>query len=223
MRNLKGVVVAAATVAVAILAVCPASAATCPAPTINGTGYFVVTTSPGSSCIAYGDGNFGQASGDAFLASAAGAGYVLLDDTDSTDEGVFASTSPLGGGFVNGAASGSFSIGATPGYDMLVLGLKDGNLGPIPGGSLKWAAFLLGALTGDWQMFNSDGTLRYALSHAVLYGKSCGGSCFPPDPIGGPNSVVPVPPALPLFASGLIAMGLLSRRRRKRMMKTPPQ
>jgi LPXTG-motif cell wall-anchored protein len=177
-----------------------------------------VLSAPASSCLAYGDGNFGQNdSTDAFLSMTAGAGYVLLDDTDSSDEGVFAASSPLQAlDFVNGTATDTFTIGATPGYTSLALGLKDGNLGPIPmDAKLKWAVFLLGASSGTWEIRNADGTLRSALSHAVLYGKLCTPeTCVtPPDPGTGE---VPVPGAFMLMGTVLAGAGGIASWRRRR-------
>ena len=182
-------------------------AATCPDPTIVGTGWLVVTTAPVSTCIGVGKGDVSVP------------GYTLLDKSDDIISGVFFATSPLApGDFVASSGSDTFTIGATPGYDSLVLVIKDGNLGDLPSppfadNQLQWGAFLLGALTGSWEIRNADGTLRAALSHASLYGQLCEGLCGPPT--GAPPEV-PIPGAFLLMGTVLAGGGGFAAWRRRR-------
>lgn len=210
------ILVLAASAALASLA-SQASAATCPSSDL-GFGLITVNTTPASSClggfnVGYGDGNIGQGSGDAITAL----GYTMLSNTDPTSaafNGILtvSFTDPSNG-------AGTFLISGVPsGFDTFVLGLKDGNIGiidatPNPDIQFNWGAFLLGALGGSWSIETDGGTLK-ALSHAVLYGLACGDThpCAPPPP-----GEVPLPAALPLFASGAGLLGFFGWRRKKRM------
>ena len=96
----------------------------------------------------------------------------------------------------------------------LALGLKDGNLGDIPGGKLKWAVFSLAALTGTWSIYKEDGTLSASLSHAVLYGIACPDTGCPQPPNSG-SGEVPIPAAIWLLGSVIAGSAGVGRWRRK--------
>jgi len=119
------------------------------------------------------------------------AGYTFIDKFESPDDNGGALDDALTVTGLDGT-SGTFSFTA-PGYTSFIVALKsgEGQLNP------HWAAFLLpaGVTSGSWTI-SSQG-----LSHVNLYGIA---------------AEIPVPAALPLFASALVGGGLLSWRRRRK-------
>ena len=209
-KFLAAVILVAVTLAVGT----KANAATCPAstsvPYIEGT----TNTSDTATCEQYADsGNLNGHTGgpasadDPFLATHTT--FVYLDSTDpSSTSGAAdgALTIPTG----DGTPSGTWAINSSlvAGYTNFALGIKDGNHNP------DWAVFLLGAnwaLGGTWAIANPD----MNLSHAILYAEACDGPCG----ISQNPFDTPLPAGLPLFATGLGALGLLGWRK-KRKAKT---
>lgn len=153
---------------------------------------YSVSTLPGATCLAFGDGNIGNGRNDQFLA---GHGSYRLIESDEQNN-------YAGGLFLTGigAANGYFSIKPSlyPQYDSFALGFKSGaNLSP------EYAVFGLGSLVtaGAWSMS------RNSLSHAVLYGHVA-------TPMTPPAAGVPAPGMLALMGIGLVGMGGSLRARR---------
>lgn len=180
-----------------------ASAATCAG--------FSVTTTPASSCFADGNGPNdvnGSAGQDVIIPL----GYLVLDKNDDTTTGLLNGALTI----TNGVSSGSFSISA-PGYTDLILALKTGGNDKGQGNGTHdpvWAAFLLGALSGTWAIFDPIKNL----SHAVLYGHAC-----PPSGCGNnqdpPPPAVPLPGAVWLMGTLLAGSAGISRWRKRRARK----
>ena len=165
-----------------------ANAATVDCPT---SGISITTVS--ASCMAFGPGSMDTS---AFLNGLlAGLGYVLLDKSDDLISGALpgslTTTPPTSG------ITGSFLVVA-PGYTSLVLGLerRSDQL------DLNWATFVLGALSGTWDIL----VVQQQLSHANLYG------------IRG-AAIDPVPLPAPFILMGTVLAGtyLVGRWRRRRV------
>jgi hypothetical protein len=132
-----------------------AQAATCPSVPSPGDRVFTLTTSPDSTCLAFGPGNL-SGNNDAVNQL----GYITLDKSDDTTsgvlEGILTFTPPTSG------LSGTFSFTPNPGYTNYVVALKSGEGQADP----DWAAFSLvnGVTSGSWSISG-----RQELSHANLY------------------------------------------------------
>jgi hypothetical protein len=104
--------------------------------------------------------------------------------------------------------NGTFSLAPGFIYSNLILVLTDGQ-----SKDPRWAAF---SITGDgvWSIINNDGGHHYdynTLSHALLYGTAI--QC-PPSGCPGEVGQTPLPPAVVLFGTALVGLGVLGRRRR---------
>lgn len=115
------------------------------------------------------------------------AGLTTLDTTSSV--GILTLT-------MTGTNSGTFSF-TTTGYDNFALGFQTSAAAPKP----DYFTFNLadGVTSGTWSISDSGTSLTLGL----LYGDD-------------PPTEAPLPGALPLFASGLGAMGLLLGRRKRK-------
>jgi hypothetical protein len=164
---------------------------------------FSLTTTPGSTCFAYGSGNISGNSGGgspdplyALLGGSFGAGHVLIDKSDDAVSGL--KPDALVGALTSGL-SGAWSFllpdaGAGFAWTNVILAFKSGNGQLDP----DWAAFLVpdGVTSGDWAISG-----RQALSHVNLYAQKV-------------PAAIPVPAAGFLLAGALGWLAALRRRRR---------
>lgn len=170
-----------------------ANAVSCPGTAVTTDREFSVDTTPASSCHDSGLGNEigldveGRLLIDKYEDTQVDGNQDGLDD--NTEDGLMDGALTIVG---TNTTSGTFAIVA-PGFFDLLLVLKSGNGVLDP----DWAAFLLGALTGDWSISGNQ-----ALSHASIYGRVFD------------NAVIPLPPAVILFGTALVGMTILGRRRR---------
>ena len=156
---------------------------------IAGNATFTLGDAPPVSVMTFGQTGSGgtnltgDPSKDGFLNSSLGAGYLVIDKNDDTTTGVsvnFLNNSGLN----NKTTSGTWTIGALPGYTSFALGLK---------AATGWVVFDLGgSTTGTWSIDKN-------LSHAVLYAK---------------QTTVPLPAAVWLFGSALLGMVGIGYRRK---------
>ena len=208
-RTLVALVV---TSAVALFSV-PAFAATATCGTA-GSGVWVDLTTGGGGASCFGTGNgtlLNTGATDPVLSTVSG--ISVLDTTQASVNGTPTLTvtfAPFNG--LNGnPTDGTISFNAT-GLSNVKLGfqLHDGIfLDPNP----DWFVFnLLAPVTGTGS-FDSD--LQFIIElpsddiqYVVLYGTTTTGT--------GKDATTPIPGALPLFATGLGALGLLARRRKRK-------
>ena len=157
-----------------LLAGAPAAhAATCGSNVGANQNFYTVTGA--SSCFATGTGQINQLSDQPFGPSSP---YVYLDKTGAVGD-------PEEGALALG--DGLWSITPPSGYTSFVLLFQQSNSPREP----DWAAFLLDALAGTWNITGSNGMGTFSgktLSHAILYGQT---------------SHTPLPGAVVLFGSGL--------------------
>ena len=175
-----------------------ANAATCPTIVLSGGGMITLGgAASGASCVDIGKGSVDTPAGYTLINSVSGTG--------SHTDGILSVTNPTTG-------TGTFTISSATGYSSFIFEVKDGNLGNP--NAFQWGEFLLvsGDLTGTWSLQDGSGKFK-DLSGADLFGMACTGACTTS---GGGEGSTPIPAALPLFATGLGAFGLLAARRRKR-------
>ncbi|GAB4233301.1 MAG: hypothetical protein Kow00109_06020 [Acidobacteriota bacterium] len=144
-----------------------------------------------SACLGSGTGNLtGNPSNDPFLTSAAGAGYFTVTKSDDP--------SPLFSlAFTQSGSTGTWSFDSSfwSTYSSAAIGFKFGTGNEAD----EWFVYSLqpGNTSGDWKfvnVFNKGG----GLSHVNLYAT---------------RASVPEPASLTLLGLGLLASGLLLRRR----------
>jgi hypothetical protein len=202
-----GVVGALAFATAAMLMPSSARAATCSA--VAGGGFVsAVTTPTDATCIAFGGGNINGDASDPIVVM----GYTLLDAVDLSGWVNNGHLSVTG----NSSGFGNFTVTAFASFQNYVVAFKDGNLED----GLKWGAFSLpagdfvaGVLSGTWALFGDNGAF-HGLSHANLYGQSCGppgSGCAPPETTPGPGAIFLMGSVL---AGGIGGMQLMRRRRK---------
>ena len=170
-----------------------ASTLTCPSggtgATNSTSGVTLTYTSAGTpTCGPFGNGNPLNGNGSDPVNSL---GYLTLDTTSSV--GLLTLTE------TTGVTSGTFSF-TTAGYQDFVLGFQGGTANTNP----DYFSFYLPSdvTSGSWAINSTNGK---TLSLGLLYGHTAAAG------------ETPLPSALPLFATGLGALGLLGwRRKRKR-------
>jgi hypothetical protein len=173
-----------------------ASTLTCPSggigTTISNSGVTLTYTSAGTpTCGPFGNGNPLNGGGSDPVNSL---GYLTLDTTSSVG--------PLTLTMTTGATSGTFSF-TTTGYQDFVLGFQGGTANTNP----DYFSFYLPSdvTSGSWAINSTNGK---TLSLGLLYGHTAA--------VGE----TPAPAALPLFATGLGALGLLGWRRKRKKAAT---
>ena len=180
---------ALATLAVALIGLsAPAAAAPVYCAAVSTTlNYMSVDDSQVSACLLAGAGNIGQAAHlDAFLTSAAGAGYTNVSEGAGLD---FDQS--------NGTGTWSFDSSLWDSYANLAIGFKFGTGNKAN----EWFVYSLQDLvsSGTWEFFNMGGT-GGGLSHLVLYANG--------------ERTVPEPGTLALLGLGLAGLGFAKRRRK---------